>query len=110
MSLKGSRLIASYSYRSLRYTSNHPLRIPRVSLLLEFLKAMGLLDDEELVESRDASWEELRLFHQEDYLLALKWADENKKITKELREKYNIGTMENPLSPAMWKGSILRLF
>jgi acetoin utilization protein AcuC len=49
-----AKLIASYSYRGLRYTLNHPLRIPRVSLLLEFLKAMELLGDEEWVESRPA--------------------------------------------------------
>jgi len=49
-----AKLIASYSYRELRYTPNHPLRIPRVSLLLEFLKVMELLGDEEWMESRPA--------------------------------------------------------
>ncbi|WP_448588350.1 acetoin utilization protein AcuC [Thermocrinis sp.] len=102
-----AKLVASYAYRSLRYTPNHPLRIPRVSLLLDFLKAMELLEEEEVVESRNASWEELRLFHTEDYLMALKRADEEGRVSREIRERYNLGTMENPLSPAMWKGSVL---
>ncbi|WP_029551273.1 acetoin utilization protein AcuC [Thermocrinis jamiesonii] len=103
--MKEAKLVASYAYRSLRYTSNHPLRIPRVSLLLEFLKSMDLLEN--YVESREASLEELRLFHTEDYLNALRWVDENGKVSKEIRERYNIGTLENPISPAMWKGSVL---
>ncbi len=105
--MRGPKLVASYAYRSLRYTPDHPLRIPRVSLLLEFLKAMELLEDSHYAESKEASLEELRLFHTEDYLDALRWVDENGKISKELRERYNIGTLENPLSPAMWKGSVL---
>jgi acetoin utilization protein AcuC len=102
-----AKLIASYSYRRLRYTPNHPLRIPRVSLLLEFLKAMELLEDEEWVESRPARWEELTLFHEEEYLLALQRADQEGRVSKEVRERFHIGTIENPVSPAMWKGSLL---
>jgi acetoin utilization protein AcuC len=84
-----AKLIASYSYRGLRYTPNHPLRIPRVSLLLEFLKAMELLGDEEWMESRPAQWEELTLFHEEEYLLALQRADQEGRVGKEVREKFH---------------------
>ncbi len=91
----------------LRYSPNHPLRIPRVSLLLEFLKAMELLEDDEWEESRPAKWEELRLFHEEDYLFALQRADQEGRISKEVRERFNIDTVENPISPAMWRGSLL---
>ncbi len=104
---KSSRLIGSYTYKSLRYTKNHPLRIPRVSLLLELLSAMGLLTEEELVESRPAHWEELRLFHEEEYLKALEECDRCQCVRKEYRERFNIGTYENPVSPAMWRGSLL---
>ncbi len=104
---KSSRLIGSYAYRNLRYTKNHPLRIPRVSLLLELLKAMGLLTEAELVESRPAQWEELRLFHEEEYLKALEECDQCQCVKREYRERFNIGTYENPVSPAMWRGSLL---
>ncbi|MCX8075857.1 MAG: acetoin utilization protein AcuC, partial [Aquificaceae bacterium] len=102
-----ARLIGSFQYRNLRYTKNHPLRIPRVSLLLELLFALELLKEEELTESRNAIWEELTLFHEEDYLKALEECDRCQCVRKEYRERFNIGTYENPVSPAMWRGSLL---
>jgi acetoin utilization protein AcuC len=52
-------------------------------------------------------WEELTLFHEEEYLLALQRADQEGRVGKEVREKFHIGTIENPVSPAMWRGSLL---
>jgi acetoin utilization protein AcuC len=101
------KLIGSLKYKNLRYTKNHPLRIPRVSLLMEFLRSMDLIKDEEIMESREAHQEELLLFHKEDYIQALKEADACMCVKRYHREKYNIGTYENPVSPAMWRGSLL---
>lgn len=105
--MRKALLIGSLAYKKYRYTNNHPLRIPRVSLLLEFLKALELLEEEELVESRFATLEELKLFHTEDYLMALMEADRCGCVKREWRERYNIGNYENPISPATWKGSLL---
>ncbi len=102
-----ARLIGSYEYRKYRYPSNHPLRIPRVSLLLQFLQAMNLIEEEELVESRKATLEELKLFHEEEYLLTLQEAEKCNCVPKGSRERYNIGSYENPVSPAMFSGSSL---
>lgn len=102
-----ARLIGSFNYKSLRYTKNHPLRIPRVSLLLELLFSLGLLEEGELVESRPALWDELILFHEEEYLKALEECDRCMCVKDGYRERFNIGTYENPISPAMWKGSLL---
>ena len=102
-----ARLIGSLAYKNLRYTKNHPLRIPRVSLLLEVLHALELLEKEELVEGRFASWEELTSFHEWDYLAALEECDRCQCVKRDYRERFNIGTYENPISPAMWKGSLL---
>ena len=105
--MKRAVLIGSLRYRNLRYTKNHPLRIPRVSLLLEFLRAMDLITDEEVLESRPATDEEVLLFHTKDYFDALKEADRCRCVPKGAREKYNIGSYENPISDAMLKGSLL---
>jgi acetoin utilization protein AcuC len=102
-----AKLIASLKYRNLRYTKNHPLRIPRVSLLLEFLFAMDLIDPEEVVESRSATDEEVLLFHSREYLEALKEADRCRCVPVGAREKFNIGNYENPVSEAMLRGSLL---
>ena len=105
--MREARLVGSLKYRNLRYTKNHPLRIPRVSLLLEFLDAMGLIDEEEKVESRPATLEELLLFHERDYIETLIEADRCNCVPKGARERFNIGSYENPVSPAMFRGSSL---
>ncbi|ADC90149.1 Histone deacetylase [Thermocrinis albus DSM 14484] len=102
-----AKLVASYAYRNFRYSSNHPLRIPRVSLLLDFLKAMELVKDTEVDEGRNATQEELLEYHTEDYINALREADACGCVKPKYRELYNIGTYENPLSPATWRGSLL---
>ncbi len=105
--MKGARLIGSMRYRNLRYTKNHPLRIPRVSLLLEFLNTMGLIQEHEKVEGREASVEELLLFHDKEYIQTLVEADRCMCVPRGARERFNIGNYENPVSPAMYRGSSL---
>ncbi len=100
-------LVGSLRYRNLRYTKNHPLRIPRVSLLLEFLTATELISEGEKVEGREATFEELLLFHDRDYIEALIEADRCMCVPKGARERFNIGSYENPVSPAMFRGSSL---
>ena len=105
--MRSARLVGSLKYRNLRYTKNHPLRIPRVSLLLEFLDAMGLIDEEEKVEGRPATMEELLLFHDREYIDILIEADRCQCVPEGARERFGIGSYENPVSPAMFKGSSL---
>ncbi|MCS7262339.1 MAG: acetoin utilization protein AcuC [Aquificaceae bacterium] len=102
-----AKLIGSFKYKSLRYAPNHPLRIPRVSLLLELLQSLGLVEDRERVESREALWEELLLFHTEEYLRALRECESKGRLSREQRELFNLGNYENPISPATWRGSLL---
>ncbi|EDP74931.1 acetoin utilization protein AcuC [Hydrogenivirga sp. 128-5-R1-1] len=102
-----AKLIGSLKYKNLRYTKNHPLRIPRVSLLLDFLVAMGLIEEEEKVEGRPAIMEELLLFHDKEYIDTLIEADECQCVPKGARERFGIGSYENPVSPAMFRGSSL---
>ncbi|MFN7064700.1 MAG: acetoin utilization protein AcuC [Aquificaceae bacterium] len=102
-----ARLVGSLHYKRLRYTENHPLRIPRISLLIELLRAMDLIEDGELVESQPAPLEKLLLFHHEDYIKTLQECNLCNCVKREYRERFNIGTYENPGSPAMWKGSLL---
>ncbi len=105
--MRSARLVGSLKYRNLRYTKNHPLRIPRVSLLLEFLDAMDLIDEEEKVEGRPATMEELLLFHDREYIDTLIEADRCQCVPEGARERFGIGSYENPVSPAMFKGSSL---
>lgn len=105
--MREARLVGSLKYRNLRYTKNHPLRIPRVSLLLEFLDAMDLITEEEKVEGRPATMEELLLYHDREYIKTLIEADRCQCVPRGARERFNIGSYENPVSPAMFRGSSL---
>ena len=105
--MKKAKLIGTLDYGKYRYPKNHPLKIPRVSLLLKFLNAMNLINEEELIKSRPATREELLLFHTEDYINTLIEAEECQCVPKGAREKYNIGGYENPVSYAMFTGSSL---
>ncbi len=102
-----AKLIGSLRYAKYRYPKNHPLKIPRVSLLMRFLKTMNLIKPEEVIESRKATDEELLLFHTEDYIKTLKLAEACQCVPNGAREKYNIGSYENPVSYAMFTGSSL---
>lgn len=105
--MRRAKLVGSLEYRNLRYAKNHPLRIPRVSLLLEFLEATDLIDEAEKVESRPATMEEILLFHDKSYVETLMEADRCNCVPEGAREKFNIGSYENPVSPAMFRGSSL---
>jgi len=105
--MKKVKLIGTLEYGKYRYPKNHPLKIPRVSLLLRFLEAMNLIEEDELVKSRPATKEEILLFHTEDYVNTLIEAERCQCVPKGAREKYNIGGYENPVSYAMFTGSSL---
>ncbi|MDQ7082730.1 MAG: hypothetical protein Q9N34_07095 [Aquificota bacterium] len=68
---------------------------------------MGLIEEEEKVEGREASMEELLLFHDKEYIETLIEADRCQCVPKGARERFNIGNYENPVSPAMYRGSSL---
>ncbi len=65
-------LIASERYKELRYPQNHPLRVPRVSLILNYLKALNF--DANYTEGRNTTIEEL-LFHTKVYIDTLMESD-----------------------------------
>lgn len=102
-----AKLIGSLEYAKYRYPQNHPLKIPRVSLLLRFLGAMELISEDEIIKSRQASMEELLLFHDKDYIKTLIEAEKCQCVPNGAREKCNIGSYENPVSYAMFTGSSL---
>ena len=105
--MKKAKLIGSLEYAKYRYPKNHPLKIPRVSLLLRFLEAMELISEDEIIKSRQASMRELLLFHDKDYIETLIEAEKCQCVPNGAREKYNIGSYENPVSYAMFTGSSL---
>ncbi len=89
--------IGNEIYRRSRYGDKHPLAIPRVSVVMDLCRAMGWLPDNRYIESRIATREELLTFHEAEYLDALQRAERRDPLTKEEKQRYNIGLNGNPI-------------
>lgn len=94
--LKAPRLIASEIYRKSRYGAKHPLSIPRVSLAVDLIRALGWLDEARYVDGPAATPEQLKRFHLPEYVDALQRA-ELEGLNDAERDRWNIGRNGNPI-------------
>jgi len=90
-------------YRQAAYGTNHPLAIERVESVMDMCRALGWLPPEEFCESPRASEAQLGRFHTPEYLAALRRASGSGTVDAETRQRYAIGTMENPLFPGVFE-------
>jgi acetoin utilization protein AcuC len=58
---------------------------------------MGWLTGQAIIDSPQASMEQLLKFHHADYIAALIAAEKANRVTTTIRERYNLGGMENPV-------------
>lgn len=89
-------LINAVTRRQRPYRNNHPLAIPRTALAIDLIRAYGAVSDGEIKPGCVAAVEELEWFHAPDYIAALKAAEKNGRLRDEDRERYQLGTVENP--------------
>jgi acetoin utilization protein AcuC len=90
-------------YRQAAYGSHHPLAIPRVAPVMDLCRALGWLGSNEFIASPRASDAELAWFHTADYVDALRRAADTGRADIATRERYGLGTMENPLFPGVFE-------
>lgn len=90
-------------YRRPGYGGNHPLAIARVGPVMDLCEALGWLPEAEYRESPQASDEELARFHAPGYIAALKKASRTGAVDARARERYRLGTLENPLFAGMFE-------
>ena len=95
--------ISSQVYRKDAFGAHHPLSIPRVAGVMDLCEELGWLEAENYLDSPRATEEQLTRFHDPAYVCALKRADEQGSVSKEVRERYRIGTMENPVFPGLFE-------
>ena len=65
------RMIAAEVYRGSSYGPKHPLAIPRVSLVVDMVHALGWVDDSSYVTGPVATPAQLTRFHDPDYVRCL---------------------------------------
>lgn len=95
------------AYFDYDYGPTHPLKIARLKLTFELIKAYGLLDlsSVQTIITRRAEEDDLAIFHSAEYLDILKQANEG-----HLRGDayaYGLGPGDNPIFPGLYDWSLL---
>jgi len=94
--------IGSEVFRQAAFGGNHPLNIVRHSAVVDLVRILGWLPEQDFRSSEPASVEQLTEFHESSYVEALQYADSTGKVSPEDRTRYHIGTLENPLFPGLF--------
>lgn len=95
--------IDSDIYRFSTYGPSHPLAVPRVSTCTDLCEALGWLGPDIHLVSPMATEAELLRFHDARYVEALRRAETAGAVTPEDRERYRIGTDNNPVYAEMFR-------
>lgn len=101
--MTGPRFIGSEIYRTSTYGTWHPLRIPRVSTVMDLIRAMGWLGPEQYHSSPRARPAALRQWHTAEYIAALEAAEVAGEVSEEVRTRHGLGTVSNPVFPEMFR-------
>ncbi len=96
-SKRSAVFIGSDLCRTPGFGSDHPLAIPRVATVMQLCTALGWLPASEFSSSPRATVEQLARFHSREYIAALAAAEASGVASVEARERFAIGTRENPL-------------
>lgn len=97
------RLIGSEIYRHSSYGDWHPLRVPRVSTVLDLTRSMGWLPVGQYINSPRAKPATLVGFHTADYIAALVQAEAEGTVTDAVKARHALGTPSNPVFPEMFR-------
>ncbi|MDJ0813431.1 MAG: acetoin utilization protein AcuC [Woeseiaceae bacterium] len=95
--------VGSEVFRRAAFGANHPLKIVRHSAVLDLVRILGWLHEDDFRTPQPATIAQLTEFHDSDYVEALQYADSTGKVAPEVRERYRIGTLENPLFDGLFE-------
>jgi acetoin utilization protein AcuC len=95
--------IGSDIYRKPAFGFNHPLNIVRHAAVIDLLQMLGWLDEHSFRESQPATLDQLLEFHSRAYVRALQYANATGKVEPDVRQRYQVGTLENPLFPGLFE-------
>jgi len=96
-------MIGSEIYRHSHYGDWHPLRVPRVSTVLDLTRALGWLPPAQYINSPRAKPTALVGFHTADYIQALVTAEAAGEVTDAVRARHALGTPSNPVFAEMYR-------
>lgn len=100
---QGPIFIGSEIYRGSSYGARHPLRVPRVSTVMDLCRALGWLGPGNYRTSPRARPAALTLWHHPGYIAALQEAEAQGEASTEMQARYGLGTLSNPVFPEMFR-------
>lgn len=95
--------LGSEIYRASSYGPRHPLRVPRVSTVMDLARALGWLGPDQYRPSPRAKPAALTIWHTPDYVSALHEAEARQSVDETIRSRHGIGTVSNPVFPEMFR-------
>jgi acetoin utilization protein AcuC len=95
--------IGSEIFRRPAFVGNHPLNIVRHSAVFDLVRMLDWLPEGVFRRCTAASVEQLAEFHDRSYIDALQYADSTGRVEPRIRDRYRIGTLENPLFPGVFE-------
>lgn len=97
------RFIGSEIYRTSSYGAWHPLRVPRVSTVMDLCRALNWLPRSQFVTSPRAKPAALIGFHTPAYIAALQAAEVAQAVSDTVRQRHALGTPSNPVFAEMYR-------
>lgn len=101
--MKPPVFIGSEIYRGSTYGAWHPLRVPRVSTVMDLSRAMGWLPPERYVPSPRIKPTALSVWHTPEYVAALYAAEATQTVSDAVKTRHALGTPSNPVFPEMYR-------
>jgi acetoin utilization protein AcuC len=90
-------------YRHSSYGAWHPLRVPRVSTVIDLSRAMGWLPPAQYRVSPRAKPKALEIWHTPEYIAALQDAERTGTASPDVIARHGFGTTSNPIYPEMFR-------
>ncbi len=99
----GPLFLGSEIYRGSSYGGAHPLRIPRVSTVIDLCRALGWFPSGSYRTAPCAKPAALAIWHDPGYLAALQAAERDGTVSDDVRRRHHLGTLSNPVFPQMYR-------
>ena len=95
--------LGSEIYRGSSYGAWHPLRVPRVSTVMDLARALGWLPRDRFRPSPRARPKALTAWHTAAYVDALIRAEAEQAVDPAIRARHGLGSVSNPIFPEMFR-------